>query len=589
MRSLTPLAALRLFVACAGGAAVLAIGAAAGDAEPFVAVYPSAGTADASPTTQISFRGAGPSQLTGIRVVGSQTGLHEGRLVAHADGRGASFLPARPFAPGETVEVQADEPLVGADGGAVRFEIARLPSATGPVQQFADPSDPDVPHTNRYRSRPDLRPPGVKVTVASPQAADGDVFLAPKGGPGQNGPLILDGRGRVVWFHPLRPGFKAYDFRVQRYDDKPVLTWWQGSAAGAYGGGVGLVVDNRYDVVATVRGGNGYRPDLHEFRLTPDGTALVIAYQPVRWDLRPLGGPANGVVVDGIVQEIDVKTGLVLFEWHALGHVDLRESYAVYARRSPYDYVHLNSVELEPDGNLLVSGRNTDAAYEIDRATGQIISRLGGKESTFALPPTAAFVAQHDVERADDGSISLFDDGSFAPPPTRPARAIVLALDGTPRIVRELTQPQGLGTVSQGNVQLLPNGRYVVGWGGGIPEVSEFGADGTLLFDARLLPKVESYRAYRFAWDALPHRPPDVAAGTRNGRTLVWASWNGATDVASWQVLGGPDAAALSVQAVVPRAGFETQVALKGTVGAVAVRALDANGATLGTSRTITP
>lgn len=580
----------RIPPACAAVAAVLALagpGCAAGGAD--VAVYPTAGTPDASATTQISFRGVAASALSGISVVGSRTGAHTGRLAAHSDGKGASFLPAKPFAPGETVTVKADESLVGATDGAVRFRIARKPPPLGPGLAFPDGSNPKAPGTNTYRTRPDLRPPGVKVTVAAPQASDGYVFLAPKSGPGQDGPLILDRHGRVVWFHPVKPGFKSYDFRVQQYDGKPVLTWWQGDAAGAYGGGTGVIVDDHYQVIATVRGANGYLPDIHEFRLTPQGTALVLAYEAVGWDMRPYKGPANGIVVDSIVQEIDVKTGLVLFEWHALGHVGLQESFAAYGGKGPYDYAHLNSIEVEPDGNLLVSARNTDTAYEVDRASGNILWRIGGKQSSYQLPADASFVAQHDVERDPDGTISLFDDGSFAPPLKRAARALVLSLDGTPKIVHAFSQPQGHGTVSQGSVQLLPNGHYLVGWGGGIPDVSEFAPDGTLLFDAHLLSKVESYRAYRFPWKGSPQRPPDVAAQTRSGRTLVWASWNGATEVASWQVLAGADASSLTPQTVVSRAGFETQIVLPSAVGAVAVRALDADGAPLGTSKTIRP
>src|SRR5207248_1511623 len=109
--------------------------------------------------------------------------------------------------------------------------------------------------------------------------------------------------------------------------------------------GEGIILDSSYKTVARVPAGNGYQADFHEFQLSRDGkTAFLIIYQPVRYDLSLIGGPKNGSVLDGIVQEIDIKTGLVVFEWHSLGNIGLRESYAKPPKSAPFDMTHVNSV-----------------------------------------------------------------------------------------------------------------------------------------------------------------------------------------------------------------------------------------------------
>src|SRR5262249_51841708 len=152
------------------------------------------------------------------------------------------------------------------------------------------------------------------------------------------GPEIIDDQGRPVWFNPLPAGDQATDFRVQHYRGEPVLTWSQGRGVGGVQTTptVDHVLDRSYHEIATARAGNGFNADSHEFRLTPHGTALITIYNPVPYDLSPFGGPKDGLVVDGIAQEIDVATGRVVFEWHSLDHVGIDESHQpVPATRTP--------------------------------------------------------------------------------------------------------------------------------------------------------------------------------------------------------------------------------------------------------------
>jgi hypothetical protein len=555
------------------------------------AVYPLAGTPDASPKSEISFRGIDPGRLTGIRVVGSKSGRHDGRLEPHSDGLGASFLPREPFQRGEEVTVRAGVPLVGARNGAISFRIARLPvPPLKPERTFPDGSNPHTGGALAYRSRPDLHPPAVKVTASSSDASPGYLFMAPKSWPGQSGPLIFDERGRIVWFHPVPRAFKSYDFRTATYRGKQVLTWWQGKKAEGHGGGTGMIADSSYRLIATVKGGNGYPVDIHEFRLTRQGTALIIAYSAVGWDLRAAGGRSNQPVIDGIAMEIDVRTGRVLFEWHALGHVPVTDSYLHPRAGAPFDYFHLNSVALDDDGNLLLSARNTSAVYKIDRRSGRIIWSLGGKSSSFELPKYARFVGQHDFERAADGTYTLFDNANLATPVKWASRGLVFSIDEkahSATLLRAFQQSQQLGSTTQGSVQLLPDGHYLVGWGGGTSEVSEFAPGGDLLYDARLARSVQSYRSYRFPWSGRPARPPDLAEVSRKGKTTVYVSWNGSTEVRTWRVLGGQSPEDLGLIASAPRRDFETAIELPRSTPYVAVSALSASGQVLGKSKTI--
>jgi Arylsulfotransferase (ASST) len=561
---------------------VLAVATQAAPARASVDVYPSAGTRVASPQTQISFRGIALSQLRGVTITGSSSGRHAFKLETHSDGQGASLLPTHPFRAGEMVQVRAPFDLSGSTNRQVRFRVARFVDL--PKIYFPDPVG--NPHgVQRFRSDAAVRPPQLKVRTNNPATAPGDIFVAPKGGPGQNGPMITDGNGALVWFRALKGADAALDFRTQSYRGQTVLTWWEGRIySPGEGAGVGMIVDRSYRTIARVRAGNGYQADLHEFDLTPQGTALLLAYQPVRW-----GGET---VTDAVVQEVDVRTGLVEFEWHSLGHVDTSESYFRRTPQGSYDYIHANSIEAEPDGNLLLSGRGTHTVYELDRHTGAVLWRLGGKHSDFKLSPGADFVAQHDARRAPDGTITIFDNG--APPITkRPARAIVLALDTTAKtavLVRSFTHANpALGSMSQGSVQELPDGHYFVYWGNH-SWMTEYDPSGNVLFDAHFSPAAaDSYRGYRLAWSSPGRGHPRAAASTKGSATTVWASWNGVTDIASWQVLGGSSRTALAPVTTVGRHGFETTIPVAGKPRFVQVRALAASGAVLGTSAVVTP
>jgi hypothetical protein len=584
LKSLTSILALGLTSLLA-----MSAGAAAARAVP-VTISPLPGTLDASAQTQISLLGAPAGELRDIRVVGSRTGSHAGRLEAYTTGDGASFLPRRPFAAGELVSVRAEVLGAGAPRVIVsHFRIAHqvhVPGGGDAVSATAATAT-SSPALQSFHSRPDLRPPAITVTTATPGAAPGDLFVTPSSGPGQDGPLIFDDAGQVVWFKPAPHGEVATDLQVQGYDSRPVLTWWQGNIlALGFGQGEDVIYDDAYRRIGSVKAGNGFRADLHEFRITPQGTALITVFDPVRASLASVGGTHDGTVLDGVIQEIDIKTGLVMFEWHSLHRVALSDSYAEPRAERPLDYFHINSIEQAPDGDFLISARNTWAAYEISHTTGAVLWRLGGKRSSFAMGPGTRTAYQHDARLQSDGTITLFDDGAV--PRVHPqSRGVRIRLDyqhKTATLVRRYEHPSPLISGSQGNLQTQPDGNALIGWGA-VPVCSEFNSAGALVFDAHLQIPTQSYRAFRFPWSAQPTNAPAVAVGKgAGGAVTVYASYNGATNVASWEVLAGPTSSALTPVETVPRSGFETSIPLAAAQPYVAVRALDGGGQVLGTS-----
>jgi hypothetical protein len=555
-----------------------------------VTVSPVPGSHDAPARTQISFLGVPASALRVTRVIGSRSGVHAGRLLAYSQGDGASFAPTKPFVEGEAVTVHATVRLGSRRVGVTdRFAIERRDSLRTPPEKMQPVGTVGV---QSFASRPDLHPPAVTVNAQSAAASSGDVFLAPYSGPGQAGPMILDPAGNLVWFKPLPPNTSATNFQVQEYLGRPALTWWQGNVSvHGFGLGVGVIADDTYAEVAHVGAGNGLQADLHEFQLTPNGTALITAYDTELCDISSAGGSRAGAVTNGVLQEIDIKTGLVRFQWTSLDHVALTDSMELGRKASlewPFDYFHINSIDREPDASLLVSARNTWTTYDIEPRTGRVVWRLGGKHSSFALGVGAGTAWQHDSRLLPDGLISIFDNGS-SPTVHKQSRGVLVAVDPNRRtatLVGQFQTPSPIVAESQGNMQELENGDWFIGWGQ-VSDFSEFSSSGQLLFDAHLPAHVQSYRSFRLRWHGTPKQPPEFALvpGVNGARTL-YASWNGATGVASWAMLTGPSAASLHRIAEVPRSGFETPITLPAQPAPtlVTVQALDASGAVLGTA-----
>jgi Arylsulfotransferase (ASST) len=446
-------------------------------------------------------------------------------------------------------------------GSAVLFASTAKAGAAEPYQHFW--------------SAPDLKPPVVHILRRARATAPGYLFIAPKRRTLQAGPMIFDDRGRLVWFRPLRTR-GVTDFRVQRLHGRPVLTWWHARPSGARSGDPAYTIaDTSYRTIATIRPGNGLVGDIHEFLLTRRGTALMTTFRSV------LAGDRR--YSEGGVQELDIATGRVLFDWHSIDHVPPRESYSKPPRNPSFsfDYFHINSVAVDRDGNFLVSARNTHTVYKISRKSGKILWRLGGKHSDYKLGKGVRFAWQHDARRERDGTIRIFDNGA-APRVHDQSRVILVHLNARTmraRLVRKIVHHPALLAINQGNAQRLPDGHLLVGWGH-TPYVTEYDEHGRMLLDLRFGNGADSYRAFRFRWSGRPISRPSVAL--HRGR--VFFSWNGATNVNWWQILGGGDPRRLQIVRTVRKRGFETSAPAPRTPW-IAVRALDRHGRNLRLSK----
>lgn len=567
-------------------------------------VQPFPGTPDASPQTRIAFPALAPTQLRSISVRGSRSGTHAGRLIVMAGGRGTAFVPTHPFADSEQVSVRArlSSREAGAASGAPNatalsftFGVAApLPLRGAHTVPIRHDTRDSSGFTHSFHSAPSIHPPIVKASGRNPDPGAGDIFADAENSV-QAGPLIFDPSGQLLYFGGLHHA-AAFNVEVQNYQGQSALTYWQGYVSRGVGIGTDMIVGHNYQPIAQVNAGNGYQADLHEFQITAQGNAFITAYAPVRADLRCCGGSRNGMLLDSIIQEVNIHTGQVLWEWHAYGHLHLSESYTRPPSGRPWDFFHINSVQLLPNGRLLVSARHTWAIYEINMKTGKIPQVIGGKHSYFGFGRGANFEWQHDARMQRDGTITVFDDAAGESKSSESqSRALRLRLNFKTHqitLVHAYTNNPAVLSQSQGNVQVLSDGNTFVSFGSS-PYFTEFNtAHANRLFSLHFNGPLQSYRGYIFPWWGQPDpsvTPPQIAVSPSSSGTTVYASWNGATDVSSWQVLAGQsqDPTTMTPVASSPKTYFETTIQTSSAQPYFAVNALSSSGAVLGTSAAV--
>ncbi|HET9023789.1 MAG TPA: arylsulfotransferase family protein [Burkholderiaceae bacterium] len=452
------------------------------------------------------------------------------------------------------------------------------------------------------KSVPGLRIPRVFTTVNDKDKAPGNIFITPRVKGGQRtGPTILDANGKVVWFHRLSARRTAIGLEPQTYRGKPVITWGQRppliKEGDLYSGEkrtvYNVIADTRYHIIARVRArGRDIHTDLHEFQITKRNTALVLAFRIFHADLSKYGGPKSSAVLDNVVQEIDIRTGRALMTWSAVRHLSPRWSYVRPPKTGAWDAYHINAISEDSDGNLLLTARHMSAVYKIARRSGRVMWKLGGKRSDFRISGSASFYYPHAAQRAPDGSLTIFDNRATALDKKGASRALHLHVDSRNRrvtVAGAFRHPTGSTATSQGNMAELPNGNFFVGWGSS-PWLSEYAPDGRLLYAAHMRSAWnQSYRAFKGEWHATPDSDPAIFARVRAGRVAAYVSWNGATEVASWRLMGGPDPDHLSPIGTAPRTDFETKLGFDGTPAYVQAQALDASGKVIGLSAVIKP
>jgi hypothetical protein len=475
--------------------------------------------------------------------------------------------------------------------GGAAFGVSRLLGGDVPFLASWRVIEGTQGTVRHFHSVPDLEPPTTYALATDARPSGGRyLFMGPAGvGGAQAGPMIVDNEAEPIWF---RRGPWPTNFAVHTYRGEPVLVWWEGKVLTGYGYGEAVIFDRSYREIARVRAANGHHIDLHELTLTDRGTALFTCppvTEPV--DLSAIGGSPHAAVRESIFQEVDIATGRLVTEWRSLGHVDPDESYR--APTHSFDYMHLNSIDVTPDGNLLISGRHTWALYKLDRATGAIMWRLGGKRSQFAMGTGAQFAWQHDVRLPNAHTLTVFDNGDDGRTRTHPTRGLKLDLDEKRRrvtLARAYLRPRPVDATAMGSARHLGDGHMAVGWGSA-PYVSEFDAEGAVLADLRIGTSADqrSYRSFRQAWSGRPATSPVlvVSRDRSSARATAYVSWNGATEVTHWRIAAGARRSHMPTVGVVPRRGFETAINLGTSEGYVAVTALDTHRRALGASAVV--
>ncbi|RAK99953.1 arylsulfotransferase family protein [Aspergillus ibericus CBS 121593] len=426
-------------------------------------------------------------------------------------------------------------------------------------------------------------------------------FFAPRGDSvAQPGPMILDSKGELVW---MKYNWDVtQDFKVQRYQDTDYLTYWEGGETEGRGYGAWYMLDSTYTQRYVISPVGNHGGDLHEFNITPEGTALVTIYDPLPADLTSIGGPELGWIYDGVFQEIDIATGELIFEWRASEHYPISITYEKLGksgrlRSFAFDFYHINSVDKDDNGNYIVSARHTHTVSCIDKNNGQVLWTLGGKLNEFrdlSDGKATNFAWQHDARWHANNTLTLFDNARHSSnDPENESRGMAIELNVAAReasLRAAYHHPQQMLSVSQGNVQMLDDsGRVLVEWGHSAA-FSEFSADGQLLCNTHFgasaffgFGRVVSYRAFKGTWVGRPQTVPDAEVlGDR-----VYVSWNGATEVVAWrlEVWETDDVHDNSFRVVAqfPKDSFETEIEIPNLeLPLFRLAALDSDGNVLG-------
>ncbi|KAK5128956.1 hypothetical protein LTR85_000289 [Meristemomyces frigidus] len=408
----------------------------------------------------------------------------------------------------------------------------------------------------------DLNSPQASVVQWEDSCDYGFVFLDPSGpAVAHRGPLIIDAKGNLIW---TSDQFETTtNQKLQQYKGEEYLTFWSGQKAKTMGTGAYYMLDSNYTVVHKVDAvGEGLRGDLHEFKITKDDTALLTVYNLTNADLTGMGWfrTENGWITDSLFQEVDIATGELLFEWKATEHFRAEGSYMTnpfggYTAGIPFDFFHINSVEKDAQGNYLISSRHFHTVMCIDGKTGDVLWELGGRSEDFldlSDGKASDFSWQHDARWLSEEEVllSVFDNGVAWPHVDAPySEGLVIKMDienRTAALVQSYRSPSRPRSSSQGSVQPIKGAdgeeHIFIGWGSSAA-FSEFAVDGHLLCETHFTAsaswwweRVKSYRAFKTpSWSATP-AAWDPSAKIDGGNLYV--SWNGATDVAFWELQG---------------------------------------------------
>lgn len=524
---------------------------------PFAYVSPRPGSQYVSTESVLILRPGGA--LSGYKfaandvwtVRGDRSGLHPGKIVFADDNKTLIFRPEQPFQAGERVTITISAFQVQASGEVLGpfnydFTVARRKPDLRLEERIRQEFERQRKVGKSAITGKDIVPlgaaepgfelpedfPEITVTV-SDNPDTGLVFLGNLtfGSEPENTPylMILHDDGSPEFFRKM-PAV-CLDFKLQ---PTGVLTYYVAGSNKFY------AMDNTYTVVDSFEVVNGYNTDLHEFRLLPDGHIVMLGMEGAVVDMSEIvmGGDTAATVIGAVIQEFDASRNLI-FQWRSLDHIPITDATHLDFTADFIDYVHANAIEIDHDGHFLLSGRHLDQITKIDRSTGDIIWRLGGKQNQFEfVNDTIRFSYQHAVRRQANGNMTLFDNGNYHA--VQRSRAVEYDLDEENRIatlVWEYDDPDIYGG-AMGYVQRLPNENTLIGWGFTNPTVTEVRPDGSRAFELSLPQDVYSYRAYRFPWQGKAAVPYLWAAASSDSVDLHFTRF-GANNTVTFYVYQG--------------------------------------------------
>jgi hypothetical protein len=532
-----------------------------------------------------------------ITVAGSESGPHPGKTILADDQQTVLFKPDQPYSAGEQVHVQVNS--LGLDSGVTyqplsyTFNVATNQQAGAVASTSTPTSTPQSAFPYDLTLPPDI--PHYSVSVTSPTTAgEGDIFVAPfywTASSVGSYLLVLDNNGQIVYYQSEADQQSAFDFKVL---PSGYLTYYDLKDA------VHVILDSNYQVVGIYSAQNGYTADLHDFLMTPGGYVFLMAYDTETVDMSKIvpGGNPNAAVTGLVIQELDPNQN-VIFEWRSWDHFAFSDTNANLTQQQ-IDLVHGNGLALTSDGNLLLSSRNLSEVTKINLQTGDIMWRLGGKHSTFTFVNDGGFAYQHNIGVLPNGDITLFDNHGTDQAPAA-SRAVEYQLDlanKTVTLVWEYTHTPPVFTDYMGNVERLPDGNMFIGWGNAgqtgqsfvLSSITEVTPDNQVVFELTFDEPYVSYRAFREAWVGTPITTPALAFEQNQNSLTLGYSWNGATEVASWELFGGTSPQKLNLIDTHAKTRFETQTYLMYVTYGMCyfqVAALDKSGTELARSAVI--
>lgn len=347
--------------------------------------------------------------------------------------------------------------------------------------------------------------------------------------------ILLDEKGYLVIYQPTNK-HRVYDFRFSPENKQFSYIATRDQVLSYH------VTSQSFQPVDSFSNSPNMGGDVHELQILPGGHYLVGGYQVDTFDLSQefyQGEPgAAKTPVKGFAFEVLDKNHEQLFHWESNDHILPTESYSFYGYNPEFfNNVHGNSIDVDREGNYLLSFRHLNAIYKIDGKSGKILWKLGGKSSDFSFANDTGFSAQHDARFHGGGVISLFDNGNMNTPPA--SRAIVYQLDtirSEATKIWEYTGPCTTFSYAMGNHQLLDKGHHLINFGTSQPSdpnVVIVNRHGKLISSLQFEYGVTSYRTYFFRLK-LPFKRPRIhkkkvpqgylLSAPKNHHSYIWST-----------------------------------------------------------------